>query len=250
MVSNTASRSSSDDIDPRLQRVIDAYGGLAAWLRIETVRLRLHHLHGPLPAAKGLGRTFAAPQTVTIVPQHWRVEFHDFPVAGAEAVFERGRVRLRAPSKALVLDESNFRRRFRGLAKYRRWSNAEAAYFFGYALATYVSVPFLLPAYATDIREAGGGLRVRARFPGDIDTHSSVQSFWFNQGGLLVRHDYRADIVGWWAAGAHLSSDYQIVNGLPIATRRRIVARMGRWQTPLPVLSADIEPIDVTMIGE
>jgi hypothetical protein len=90
-------------------------------------------------------------------------------------------------------------------------------------------------------------VRVTARFPATLDTHSARQQFWFDRNGLLRRHDYRADVVGWWAAGAHISSDYQIMNGLPIATRRQVFARFFQAVTPVPVLSATLHPLEVKM---
>jgi hypothetical protein len=232
-------------IDTRLQRVIDAHGGMDAWHRLESITLRLRHLGGPLPLAKGLGRTFIAPERITIAPSRRRVVFHDFPAPGDETVFDNGRMQVHTDAPTPALDTPDYRRRFRGLVKYRLWSPTDAAYFFGYALATYLSVPFVLPAYATDLCEVGDRLRVRARFPADIETHSAVQTFWFNRDGLLARHDYRADIVGWWATGAHLTSDYDVLDGWPIATRRRVFARVLDVVLPVPVLSADVEPVEV-----
>ena len=48
-----------------------------------------------------------------------------------------------------------------------------------------------------------------------------------------------------WATGAHFTSEYRVVDGLPIATRREVFARIGRLVTPIPVLSATLEPVGI-----
>jgi len=231
--------------DPALYRVIDAYGGLALWRKLKCVVLQIDSLDGPLPVAKGLGRTFIQPSIVTIDPLNWKVEFHDFPQPGESAIFSKGTVQFINRAGALTVDRSQYRETFRGLKKYRRWSHADAAYFFGYALVTYLSIPFILPEYATSVREWKDGVRVSARFPEALDTHSADQVFWFNREGLLVRHDYRAEVVGWWAAGAHFTSGYRTIAGFPVATRRQVYARLFRAVTPVPVLSATLHPVEV-----
>jgi hypothetical protein len=65
-----------------------------------------------------------------------------------------------------------------------------------------------------------------------------VQRFWFADDGLQYRHDYTADIVSTLARGAHFVEDYVEVDGLWFPRRRRVVARLGRWATPLVVLHA------------
>lgn len=230
---------------PKLARAIEAYGGISLWRRLKHVVLRVESLGGILPVIKGLGNTFARPELVTVSPADRRVEFHDYPRPGARAQFDNGSVSVYDAEGAEVFREGAYRQTFRGLAKNRRWSDADAVYFFGYALVTYLSVPFILPGIATGITEVNDGLRVTARFPDGWDTHSLEQEFWFDSSGLLVRHDYRADVVGWWAAGAHFTSDYTIVAGLPIARKRHVFGRLLGAVTPVPVLNASIQAVDV-----
>ena len=45
--------------------------------------------------------------------------------------------------------------------------------------------------------------RLEADFPPGLDTHSPAQVFYFDEGGLLRRHDYVAEVVGGWARAAH-----------------------------------------------
>jgi hypothetical protein len=228
-----------------IHRVLAAYGGLALWRNLRHVMVQVDSLGGLLPVMKGLGHTFAQPGIVVIQPFEWRAEFYDYPNLGEHAIFASGAVQLRDRAGILTFEHRRYRETFRGLHKYRRWSDADAIYFFGYALTTYLNVPFVLPTYATCIDTWHGGVRVTAHFPEAIDTHSAHQQFWFDREGLLVRHDYRADVVGWWATGSQFSSDYQSMAGLPIATRRQVYGRVYQAVMPVPVLSARLHPLEV-----
>lgn len=228
-----------------LQRVLDAYGGLALWRNLQHVVLSLDSLGGPLLTMKGLGRTFIAPNSVRVDPVRRIAEFYDYPRLGWRTIFNAGAIKMVDSTSAAALDQDRYRESFRGLKKYRRWSPLDAAYFFGYALTTYLAVPFVLCDYATEIREWKGGLQVNADFPPTFDTHSRRQRFWFGRNGLLVRQDYRADVVGWWAAGSHFTADYEIMSGLPVARRRDVYARCLSAVTPIPVLSARLRPVEI-----
>jgi hypothetical protein len=116
-----------------------------------------------------------------------------------------------------------------------RWAPADALYFFGYALANYLSLPFLL-AGAGHVRH--GARSVTVRFPDGFDTHSAIQSFHFDDTGLLARHDYAADVVGVWAIGSHFTRDYVETSGMWFARTRYVKGRLGALVTPVPVLRA------------
>jgi hypothetical protein len=146
----------------------------------------------------------------------------------------------------------NHRRSFRGLGKYRRWSPLDALYFFGYAFWSYASVPFALPSLRF-LGLVSGNWRgeplqgVRVEFAADSHVHSRVQTYLFDDTGLLKRNDYVADIVGTWALAAHGWEDHTHVEGLPIPTRRVVFARLG---VPLPfatVLVAEFDRLGVRL---
>ena len=50
-----------------------------------------------------------------------------------------------------------------------------------------------------------------------------------------------------WARGAHYWEDYQIVSGIPIAMRRRVVARVGSTPLPVNVLHATLTDVRVDL---
>ena len=213
-----------------LDRAMERFGGEELWRGLQSIELRLLELRGPLMRLKGYGKTHPKAGLVRVRPHERSAEFEGL------GRFEAGNVD----------GQPGYRDAFAGLRKHRRWSAADATYFFGYAITTYLSIPFVLRDLKTETRERGdGGFEIIAEFPDGFDTHSEKQRFSFDREGLLFRHDYRADIVGRFAYGAHFTSGYVTIGGLPIATRRDVYVRLGRWATPIPVLSAELEPLAV-----
>jgi hypothetical protein len=227
-----------------LDRACERHGGWGRWRRLEQIRLELGHFSGLLPSLKGLGRTFPAFRTATISPATGVTIFHAFPDDEATTIYERGAVRtLSRATGAVLADSPRHRETFRGSRRRRRWSAIDAAYFFGYALAHYHSVPFTLGASAFAGLRHGvvNGRRcdaIAVEFPAGVETHCRRQTFWFDSDGLLLRHDYVADVVGPTARGAHLWLEYREIDGWPIAMHRRVVARLGRMAIGPTVLDA------------
>jgi hypothetical protein len=172
--------------------------------------------------------------------------FHDYPVPGQRGVFAAGSVQILAGTGDILESSPDHRPSFRRLRRWRRWSAADALYFFGYALTHYQGLPFTLaegrPLRLSRVRAGGRALTgVDVELPAHLHTHSRRQAFYFDDEGLLRRHDYVADIVGWFARGAHLWRDYVTAQGIPIPRQRHVVARLGRTTTPLVALHAELE---------
>lgn len=222
-----------------IARAVERYGGRPRW---ERMRLSLSptNLRGLVPWIKGVGRTFTLPPRVELIPARAQATFFDYPSPGGVGRFEAGRVALDGGP----LEER--RPTFRGARKWRRWSPLDALYFFGYALTHYHSVPFTL-ADAQLRRWNPRRRRMTVAFPPSVHTHCRVQTFTFDESGLIVRHDYVADIVGSVARGAHFWRGYTAVGHFPFATHRRVVARLGRVPTPLVALEARLESPSVSL---
>jgi hypothetical protein len=215
-----------------LERAEKRHGGAARFARVASVRAHVEHLGGPLPRLKGLGKTWSPPTEAVVSPRARRVAF--LGMAAGEVIFENGDMRLVGPDGGVTESRDHRPRMPRG-----RWSPVDAAYFFGYALVTYFSLPFLLRACGYIGRRRWRDLDgLTVEFPPGFPTHSRVQSFFFDAEGLLRRHDYTADVVGKWATGAHFSDGYVEAGGLVFATGRRVVATVFGRPTPIPVLDA------------
>ena len=102
------------------------------------------------------------------------------------------------------------------------------AYFSGYALWNYLTMPFLYtyPGFVTEEvapwrenSEQWGTLKVIV--PDSIASHSREQIAYFGPDGLLRRHAYTVDIMG-GAAGLNYATDYRSVDGIVVPTKRRV----------------------------
>ena len=92
-------------------------------------------------------------------PHDHRTVLHDYPDgAGNAASSHAGAVQFSTPDGAIVESSLDHRRSFRGVRKWRRWSPADALYFFGYALTHYQGLPFTL-ADARPLGLSRGALR-------------------------------------------------------------------------------------------
>ncbi len=239
---------------PKLRALIDRaaarHGGWDRWHTLGAITLRVDHLGGMIPWIKGLGRTFTTPGLVTVHPRARRAVFHDLTDSAHDVVFDRGRVAQVARDQTPHFDHDDYRRRFDGLAKHRRWSPCDAAYFFGYALTHYLALPFSLADADVQAHDHAFGRalpdRLTVRYPAGSHTHGRRERFHFSPQGLLVRHDYHAEILGPGTHGAHLSLDYAQVDGLCVARQRRVYVDLMGWATPVPVLSADL---DIRSVG-
>jgi hypothetical protein len=229
-----------------LEAAIRRHGGWDAWRALRTLTVEPKVLSGMLPWLKGLGKTFGLPRRAEIRPHDEMAIFVDYPTRGARGTFERGRLSLADDRGTVVAFAADGRLTFRGWReRQRRWSPADALYFFGYALTHYHALPFTLgrgrPVGTCRVRYEGRTLTgIEVALPPELHTHSPRQTFYFEEDGLLRRHDYVADIVGGWAQGAHYWRDFVTVAGLEMARVRHVVARLGRRATPFVALHAEL----------
>jgi hypothetical protein len=235
----------SGDARALLEAAVHRHGGWEAWRALRVVVVRPKRLTGLVPWLKGNGKTFRLPPRAEIFPHDGRAVFFDYPVPAATGTFAGGALTLVDPGGAVVASTENARLAFRGFGKLSRWSAAGALYFFGYALTHYHTLPFTLgrgrPLGIHRVRHEGRRLTgVEVELPPELHTHSRRQTFYFEEDGLLRRHDYVADIVGPVARGAHFWREFVTVSGLEMATVRHVVVRIGRLATPFVALHAEL----------
>lgn len=220
------------------ERACARHGGWERFERLQRVSADVLALTGSVPSFMGMGSHYPAFGRVHVEPQDERVTFDDWPTQGDEALFSHGEVHLKE-----VFSSVGSRNHRRFLPRFT-WRPVDAAYFFGYALVNYLALPFLL---ARTRLVSCSGRHLVVDFPEGFDTHCKRQSFHFDESGLLVAHDYTADVISGLARGRHFSSDYVEVSGLWFARSRRIVARLGPWATPIAVLEAKLDHFAVTL---
>jgi hypothetical protein len=131
------------------------------------------------------------------------------------------------------------------------WSDLQLAYFAGYAMWTYLNIPFLLARPGVESEEVepwqeSGETwrRLKVRFPADIATHSTEQTLYFDRQGLLRRQDYNVEIDG-TAGAAHYVYDHKEFSGIVFPTKRRVFRRQpdGRSAPEPLIISIDLDRI-------
>jgi len=223
------------DAREALNRILDAHGGVQYWQTLAAVQARIS-ASGFLFRAKRVRPQRDA--VITVDTNDPRVVMKDFPTPGCTtALLGIQRVETRDASGAVLRYRDNPRQAFGLGRRSLYWDELDFAYFSGYAMWCYLTLPFLLlrPGVTIDECEqaADGSTRLSVGFPDNIPVHSPKQTLFFDPAGRLVRHDYTAEVVGGWAKAAHLCSDYRQFGGLWMPTRRRVYPR-GPSGRPLP----------------
>jgi hypothetical protein len=212
-----------------VERTIEAHGGLKRWNELESVTAHLDE-DGALWSLKGhpemLGET-----NVTVGTRSEWASHHPFLAARARTRFEPHRIALESENGELLEELKQPRASFASHRLETPWSKLQLAYFAGYAMWTYLNLPFLLarPGVVSEEGtpwEENGEIwrRLQMRFPRDIVTHCANQTLYIDGEGLLKRHDYDVDISGGTPA-AHYTGEYREAGGIMFPTKHDIFPR-------------------------
>ena len=214
---------------PLAEQMIEAHGGAALWNRLQEVQVRA--------AFGGTGfrmKLLKVPirTTITVRRAGQHVTLGPYPCTGRRGVFEGSEVRIESADGRVLSSRSQPRLAFRDFRHLFRWDALDLLYFAGYAMWTYLCVPFVLTDPAYELRPAGtwqeGGQtwrKLHVRFPSGIHTHSRDQVLYADERGRIVRHDYTAEPFGAGAKAAHYSTGHQDFDGLVVPARRRVHPR-------------------------
>lgn len=208
-----------------LRAVLDAHGGLDRWLQYTRVEATIVS-GGQLWEIKGQPPD-PTPRRVTVTLQQEWASMQPFGADDWKAEFTRDRVAIENLDGAVLLERQDPRGSFCGHELSTPWDPLQLAYFSGYALWTYLTSPFLLALPGFEVEEIDpveeNGQKwpgLRARFPAEIASHSSVQEFYFDDDHLLRRHDYRVNVAGAFPAIQYIS-DHLDADGIKLPTKRR-----------------------------
>ncbi|MGF9565004.1 hypothetical protein AAIH70_15930 [Neorhizobium sp. BT27B] len=234
-----------------VSKIIDAHGGLQQWRKFSSLRARLNQ-GGALWTLKGHPTTLS----VTTVTVDLRREWASHSPFGPEAMlssFEPGRVALSNADGEVLEELLDPRSTFAGHTLETPWNELQLAYFAGCAMWTYLNMPFLLAHEGVEAEELPDWSengetwhRLKITFPADILSHSAVQTIYFDDAGLLKRHDYDVEIAG-GTPGAHYISGYIDVQGIKIPTSRRIYPRQADGRSLPEPLVVSIELSDIVL---
>ena len=213
-----------------VHEVLDAHGGIERWERARCLRLR-NRAGGFLLATRARGLRGGASLEIGIGDVVASAVSDSDPKR--RHVFERGAVRIETLDGDVLAARPRPRPCFFGRAGLRRnlrWDELDCAYFAGYAWWNYLNAPYLfvrdgVSAVEVEPWAAPGGetwRRLEVRFPTGLDTHSPVQTFYYDDELRLRRHDYVAEVVGSWARAAHLCEGHVEIDGMRFPTRRHV----------------------------
>ena len=229
------------------KQAIDAHGGLERWNRFTTLSAHLIQ-GGALWAAKGKAGVLVDP-TVTIDLRDEKASHWPFGSPARRSRFEPQRVAIEDMNGKALEELLQPRASFGGHAA--TWTDLQLAYFAGYAMWTYLNIPFLLARPGVESEEVepweeSGETwrRLKVHFPADIATHSAEQTLYLDEQGLLRRQDYNVEIDG-TSGAAHYVYDHKEFSGIVFPTKRRVFRRQpDGHSTPEPlIISLDLDRI-------
>ncbi|WP_250009283.1 hypothetical protein [Actinoplanes sp. M2I2] len=209
-----------------LDEVLAAYGGRDTWEKATQISAR-QFFGGALWQLKGHpGALNDVQVTVDLDREHTRQE--PFFAENHHTNFTPERVAVEDGDGKTVDELLNPRASFAGHEFATPWTRLQLAYFSGYAMWTYVSEPISLTFPGVLTEELGGWTedgrnfrRLLITYPDSIATHSTEQTLYIGDDGLIYRRDYTVDIAGKTPA-AEYTTGHTEVSGLIIPTTRMI----------------------------
>jgi hypothetical protein len=228
-----------------LAEVVRAHGGLERWQQFNTVQTSIVS-GGDLWGMKGLVQD-PAPREMTVWLHEERASVHPYGAPDQRTSFTPGRIAIEKLDGQVVAERDNPRASFDGDDLNTPWDALDRAYFNGYALWTYLTTPFLMtmPGFTvTEIEPWQEGDQrwrgLRATFPPGIESHSTVQDFYFGADNLLRRHDYHVDVAGGFAATQYVYAMIEL-DGILLPSKRLMYQRTADHRALLNPLMVSID---------
>ena len=236
-------------MDNLLDLAVEAHGGLNAWNKLQRLTASVS-MGGALWDMKQVPGLFKnARVELELHTQHVVTHLLD---QGERIVFTPNQMTLESEAGTTLDTRSDPRSAFARQSADSKWDKLDAGYFASYALWGYLTTPFLYTYPGFEAREmdrwheSGERWRVlQFTVPEGYAAHTRTQYVYFGEDGLVRRHLYTVDILG-GSRGANYAFDYRAVNGVMIATRRRVVAyNEARQKIDEPILVS----IDLSEVG-
>ncbi|GAA5149755.1 hypothetical protein GCM10023321_14130 [Pseudonocardia eucalypti] len=231
------------------ESVIAAYGGLARWNELSEVRA--HLLVGGV--LWGLKEQDGVINDCRVrVDLHRQFTSHYAFADGVRTAVTPERAAIETEDGQVVAERANPRAAFDGHTAETPWDQLHLAYFGGYAMWNYLTTPFTFAQ--SDYRtaqlepwEENGEVwqRLRVTFPQRVATHCPTQVFHFGDDGLLRRHDYQSEVIGWGPA-AHYVAGYGEFDGIQVPTWRRVYPLDGSGAVDRSTVLVSIDLDDIS----
>ncbi|MET7997005.1 hypothetical protein ABZU76_39630 [Amycolatopsis sp. NPDC005232] len=237
-----------------LDLVLEALGGRERWGRARKIRAHLHMV-GPTWTGLGQEKTFAGISLAVDVHRQ-RTVFTDFTGRGLHGVYTPERVTIEDADGVVLQERRAPRESFPPRARGMKWDALHALYFAGYGMWNYLANPYLLtlPGVLTEELEpwhAEGHhwRRLHVTFPSYLATHSTQQTFYYDEHGLQRRVDYAPYVLGNLPATHHTEA-HQPVSGLVFPTHRYVLPVVDGKPASKPSIIVDFSDLAVEFAGE
>ncbi|MFC4864862.1 hypothetical protein ACS8MQ_27465 [Pseudomonas sp. MAHUQ-62] len=212
-----------------LERVLTAHGGRERWREFTRVDTSIV-TGGLLWGMKGLTQD-SEPRRMTVWLHEQRASVIPFGAPNQRTAYVPSRIAIETTDGQLRAERLDPRASFQDHGETTVWDPLHRAYFNGYALWNYLTMPFLFTLPGVKVEEVApwdeGGeqwRRLRVHFPGGVATHCPLQDFYFGEDFLLRRHDYQVDVSGALPAAQYVH-DYIEAQGLRMPGKRRAYRR-------------------------
>ena len=205
------------------KKAIIAYGGIGIWKNHKYIEAEV--------STKGLAfllkrRTYL--DHAKILMEIDRPFSKIFPIGRDKnivGVLDGNDTRLETIDGEIIAERKNARHFFPDGRRLFWWDDLDMAYFANYAFWNYFTLPNLLTNHDIDWDEKAEGI-LRARFPCNFPTHSTIQEFYFDRdSGLLCQHNYTAEVISKYAKAANVITRHTITTDNVYPSSRRITPR-------------------------
>lgn len=205
------------------QKAITAYGGIELWENMKFIEAEV--------SARGLAFTLKRRPLFdhAIITMDIRKSFSKLAPIGKSkditGVLDGQNVRLENEKGQTIAERDNARQFFPFGRRLFYWDDLDMAYFANYAFWNYFTLPHLLMNEDIEWSEKPGSV-LEARFPESIPTHNEFQEFHFDpKTGLLIQHNYTANVIGRMAKAANLVAKHSEIGGLVYPCSRIVTPR-------------------------
>ncbi|MCU0600392.1 MAG: hypothetical protein MUE70_14175 [Desulfobacterales bacterium] len=218
-----------------LDKAVEAYGGREKWAKAKSIEAEIS-ANGLAFILKRRPPFNRARFVMDVSRPYSRIK----PIGEKPeitGVLDGSDVYLENANSETIQERKDARQYFPGGRRFFYWDDLDMAYFANYATWNYLTLPALLMRPDIIWKELETGL-LEAVFPDNIPTHCRVQRFRFDRGtGLLVQHDYTAEVISSLAKAAHVVLDHSESEGFQYTSHRRVTPRSFTGKPlPLPTL--------------
>ncbi|MFC3505318.1 hypothetical protein ACFOOK_30750 [Micromonospora krabiensis] len=235
-----------------LSRVVEAHGGLDRWKNLSTLTARITY-GGPFWEFKGHA-DFVGDDLVEASLQAER-SIHRQQATGRTVVLDRAadRVTVTGRDGEVLADLREPRATFDGYTPETPWNLGQLAYFRSYATWHYLVEPYIFTWPGVEAHEVapwtenGETWRVLSvTFPPSLHTHNTTQLYYYDDSGLLRRMDYQPDVNGRTPV-AHYIRAHEVIDGIPVATKRHIHPRNEDGTPDLSWIPITVDLSEITI---